>query len=173
MKNGRKEEKERNSVFIVVRRSALGKGRSSFKVGERLYYTDSFGSILPTLHSSIHYKFPDSSSSPDKTRGGDGSRGIFITRRTSILCPIDSLQFHQFVYFATNESRKVSLLCRDQGRLIAMRNRRKCNFLDEVTRGNNCLFIGYRRFIKFLLSSKRVGVHKGSISKAFPNKNDE
>lgn len=74
MKNGRKEEKERNSVFIVVRRSALGKGRSSFKVGERLYYTDSFGSILPTLHSSIHYKFPDSSSSPDKTRGGDGSR---------------------------------------------------------------------------------------------------
>lgn len=100
-------------------------------------------------------------------------RGIFITRRTSILCPIDSLQFHQFVYFATNESRKVSLLCRDQGRLIAMRNRRKCNFLDEVTRGNNCLFIGYRRFIKFLLSSKRVGVHKGSISKAFPNKNDE
>lgn len=142
-----KEEKERNSVFIiVVRRSALGKGRSSFKVGERLYYTDSFGSILPTLHSSIHYKFPDSCSIRREAVVEVECRGIFVMRRTSILCPIvnDSLQFHQFVYFATNESRNEKFLfsAGTINRNTKMRNRRKCNF--EVTRGNNCLSQLYR-----------------------------
>lgn len=83
-------------------------------MGERLYYTDSFGSILPILHSSIHYKFPDSCSSSDKMRWK--CRGIFITRGTILFSrivtsennfSIVSLRFYEFVYFQKIE-RKIS-----------------------------------------------------------------
>lgn len=95
----RKKKKRKKKEFRIHCCSgiALGKGRRSFKVGERLYHTDS---ILPILHSSIHYKFPDSCSSSDKTRWK--SRNIYNAIRSLTILVNVELSFDRIVAYFTN-----------------------------------------------------------------------